>query len=82
MTCIRLGDAVIEYSSSFYLYITTALRNPHYLPVRSQPQKRAHHRTHMTASALFATAIGAVALHTAPLLRTLSTHATVKHTPL
>jgi dynein heavy chain len=31
-TCIRLGDAVIEYAESFRLYITTKLRNPHYLP--------------------------------------------------
>ncbi|KAJ1562107.1 Dynein heavy chain 7, axonemal, partial [Cladochytrium tenue] len=31
-TCIRLGDAVIEYADSFRLYITTKLRNPHYLP--------------------------------------------------
>ncbi|KAJ3192416.1 Dynein heavy chain 7, axonemal [Irineochytrium annulatum] len=30
--CIRLGDAVIEYAESFRLYITTKLRNPHYLP--------------------------------------------------
>jgi dynein heavy chain, axonemal len=30
--CIRLGDAVIEYADSFKLYITTKLRNPHYLP--------------------------------------------------
>ncbi|KAJ3210279.1 Dynein heavy chain 7, axonemal [Dinochytrium kinnereticum] len=30
--CIRLGDAVIEYSESFRLYITTKMRNPHYLP--------------------------------------------------
>ncbi|TPX37761.1 hypothetical protein SeMB42_g06896 [Synchytrium endobioticum] len=30
--CIRLGDAVIEYSENFRLYITTKLRNPHYLP--------------------------------------------------
>ncbi|KAJ1560358.1 Dynein heavy chain 7, axonemal [Cladochytrium tenue] len=29
-TCIRLGDAVIEYADSFRLYITTKLRN--YLP--------------------------------------------------
>lgn len=29
---IRLGDNVIEYSSDFKLYITTRLRNPHYLP--------------------------------------------------
>jgi dynein heavy chain len=30
--CIRLGDSIIEYSSDFKLYITTKLRNPHYLP--------------------------------------------------
>jgi len=30
--CIRLGDAVVEYSDTFRLYITTKLRNPHYLP--------------------------------------------------
>ena len=30
--CIRLGDSVIEYSPEFRLYITTKLRNPHYLP--------------------------------------------------
>ncbi|KAK9828903.1 hypothetical protein WJX72_002692 [[Myrmecia] bisecta] len=30
--CIRLGDATIEYSSEFRFYITTKLRNPHYLP--------------------------------------------------
>ena len=29
---IRLGDNVIEYSSDFKFYITTRLRNPHYLP--------------------------------------------------
>nr|KAJ3422321.1 Dynein heavy chain 7, axonemal [Polyrhizophydium stewartii] len=34
-TCIRLGDAVIEYAESFRLYITTKLRNPHYLPETS-----------------------------------------------
>ncbi|KAJ3284862.1 Dynein heavy chain 7, axonemal, partial [Borealophlyctis nickersoniae] len=31
-TCIRLGDSVVEYSPNFRLYITTKLRNPHYLP--------------------------------------------------
>eukprot|EP00983_Pelagomonas_calceolata_P103479 1158917-Pelagomonas_calceolata.AAC.5 len=31
-TCIRLGDATVEYSSDFRFYITTKLRNPHYLP--------------------------------------------------
>jgi dynein heavy chain len=32
VTCIRLGDATIEYSNEFRFYITTKLRNPHYLP--------------------------------------------------
>eukprot|EP01028_Stygiella_incarcerata_P004265 TRINITY_DN1920_c0_g2_i1.p1 TRINITY_DN1920_c0_g2~~TRINITY_DN1920_c0_g2_i1.p1 ORF type:complete len:4143 (+),score=1128.32 TRINITY_DN1920_c0_g2_i1:148-12576(+) len=30
--CIRLGDATIEYSKNFRFYVTTKLRNPHYLP--------------------------------------------------
>eukprot|EP00116_Pleurobrachia_bachei_P000103 sb/3460365/ len=30
--CIKLGEETIEYSSDFRLYITTKLRNPHYLP--------------------------------------------------
>ncbi|XP_071807320.1 dynein axonemal heavy chain 12-like isoform X1 [Asterias amurensis] len=30
--CIRLGENVIEYSQDFRFYITTKLRNPHYLP--------------------------------------------------
>ncbi len=30
--CIKLGDNTIEYSSDFRFYITTKLRNPHYLP--------------------------------------------------
>lgn len=29
---MRLGDATIEYHSDFRFYITTKLRNPHYLP--------------------------------------------------
>ncbi|CAH1793738.1 unnamed protein product [Owenia fusiformis] len=29
---MRLGDNLIEYSHDFKLYITTRLRNPHYLP--------------------------------------------------
>uniref|UniRef100_A0A3Q0KRH4 Dynein axonemal heavy chain 7 n=2 Tax=Schistosoma mansoni TaxID=6183 RepID=A0A3Q0KRH4_SCHMA len=29
---IRLGENIIEYSKDFRLYITTKLRNPHYLP--------------------------------------------------
>ncbi|KAI9206289.1 dynein heavy chain and region D6 of dynein motor-domain-containing protein [Polychytrium aggregatum] len=33
--CIRLGEAVIEYSPDFRFYITTKLRNPHYLPETS-----------------------------------------------
>jgi dynein heavy chain len=32
---IQLGDAIIEYNSSFRFYITTSLRNPHYLPETS-----------------------------------------------
>ncbi|XP_019829809.2 dynein axonemal heavy chain 7 isoform X4 [Bos indicus] len=34
-TCIRLGDSTIEYSPDFRFYITTKLRNPHYLPETS-----------------------------------------------
>ncbi|KAJ3238670.1 Dynein heavy chain 3, axonemal [Chytriomyces hyalinus] len=30
--CIKLGEAIIEYSPEFRFYITTKLRNPHYLP--------------------------------------------------
>ncbi|XP_015203470.2 dynein axonemal heavy chain 12 isoform X1 [Lepisosteus oculatus] len=30
--CIRLGESIIEYSRDFRFYITTKLRNPHYLP--------------------------------------------------
>lgn len=30
--CIKLGDSVIEYNEGFRFYITTKLRNPHYLP--------------------------------------------------
>ncbi|XP_041805973.1 dynein heavy chain 7, axonemal [Chelmon rostratus] len=33
--CIRLGDSTIEYASNFRFYITTKLRNPHYLPETS-----------------------------------------------
>ena len=32
ITCIKLGEETIEYSTDFRLYITTKLRNPHYLP--------------------------------------------------
>ncbi|OXA50010.1 Dynein heavy chain 7, axonemal [Folsomia candida] len=30
--CIKLGEALLEYNSDFRLYITTKLRNPHYVP--------------------------------------------------
>ncbi|KAL3276277.1 hypothetical protein HHI36_024027 [Cryptolaemus montrouzieri] len=30
--CLKLGDSVVEYSPDFRLYITTKLRNPHYMP--------------------------------------------------
>lgn len=30
--CIKLGETVLEYNEKFRLYITTKLRNPHYLP--------------------------------------------------
>jgi dynein heavy chain len=29
---IKMGDAVIEYDKNFKFYLTTKLRNPHYLP--------------------------------------------------
>lgn len=32
MECIRLGENIIEYSSDFKFFITTKLRNPHYMP--------------------------------------------------
>ncbi|XP_026815944.1 dynein heavy chain 7, axonemal-like [Rhopalosiphum maidis] len=30
--CLTLGDSVIEYNHNFRFYITTKLKNPHYLP--------------------------------------------------
>ncbi|CAL8266095.1 unnamed protein product [Lota lota] len=33
--CIRLGDSTIEYAPDFRFYITTKLRNPHYMPETS-----------------------------------------------
>uniref|UniRef100_UPI00358F5A88 dynein axonemal heavy chain 12-like n=1 Tax=Myxine glutinosa TaxID=7769 RepID=UPI00358F5A88 len=30
--CIRLGENIVEYSRDFRFYITTKLRNPHYMP--------------------------------------------------
>jgi dynein heavy chain len=32
MQMIQFGDAVIEYCDSFRFYLTTKLRNPHYMP--------------------------------------------------
>jgi len=29
---LKLGDAIIEYDKDFKYYMTTKLRNPHYLP--------------------------------------------------
>jgi len=29
---LKLGDSIIEYSKDFKFYMTTKLRNPHYLP--------------------------------------------------
>lgn len=30
--CLKLGDSIVEFNPSFRFYITTKLRNPHYLP--------------------------------------------------
>lgn len=35
VTCIKLGETVIEYNPDFKFYITTKLPNPHYLPQTS-----------------------------------------------
>jgi dynein heavy chain len=35
VTSIQLGDTIMEYSDAFRFYMTTALRNPHYLPETS-----------------------------------------------
>lgn len=32
MMFITLGDNLVEYNPNFRLYITSKLRNPHYLP--------------------------------------------------
>ena len=29
---IKIGDSIIEYAKEFKFYMTTKLRNPHYLP--------------------------------------------------
>ncbi|KAG7257018.1 hypothetical protein CRUP_010509, partial [Coryphaenoides rupestris] len=39
---IRLGDSTIEYAPNFRFYITTKLRNPHYLPETSVKILRDH----------------------------------------
>lgn len=31
-TCLSLGETSLEYSSHFRLYLTSRLRNPHFLP--------------------------------------------------
>jgi len=33
--CIKLGDSTLEYSQDFRFYMTTKMRNPHYLPETS-----------------------------------------------
>uniref|UniRef100_A0A1I8IF50 EF-hand domain-containing protein n=1 Tax=Macrostomum lignano TaxID=282301 RepID=A0A1I8IF50_9PLAT len=30
--CMKLGDSIVEYSNDFRLFMTTKMRNPHYLP--------------------------------------------------
>lgn len=30
--CIKVGDSIIEYNDGFRFYMTTKMRNPHYLP--------------------------------------------------
>lgn len=32
VNCLKLGEAIVEYSPDFKFYITTKLRNPHFLP--------------------------------------------------
>lgn len=29
---LKIGDSIIEYDKNFKFYLTTKLRNPHYLP--------------------------------------------------
>lgn len=41
---IRLGDSQVEFSSQFRFYITTALRNPHYLPETAVKVLHSHSR--------------------------------------
>ena len=40
--CVKLGDSIIEYSPDFRFFLTTKLRNPHYLPetaVKVRPRR-------------------------------------------
>eukprot|EP00397_Hematodinium_sp_SG-2012_P000571 GEMP01000572.1.p1 GENE.GEMP01000572.1~~GEMP01000572.1.p1 ORF type:complete len:1304 (+),score=347.90 GEMP01000572.1:1943-5854(+) len=32
ITMIKLGDSLVEYGKTFFFYLTSKLRNPHYLP--------------------------------------------------
>lgn len=32
MECMKIGENIIEYNNDFMFYITTGMRNPHYLP--------------------------------------------------
>ena len=43
---IKLGDNLIEYSKDFRFYITTRLRNPHYLPEISVKVGCSHFNCH------------------------------------
>lgn len=45
--CIRLGDSTIEYAPDFRFYITTKLRNPHYLPETSVKVSSLHKNIHV-----------------------------------
>ncbi len=38
--CLKLGDSVVEYNETFRFYITTTLRNPHYLPETAVKARR------------------------------------------
>ena len=45
--CIRLGDATIEYQADFKFYLTTKLRNPHYVRVRGSNPRRLSCHCHL-----------------------------------
>ena len=44
MDYIRLGDHIVEYSRDFKFYITSRMRNPHYLPEVSTPTSCRRHQ--------------------------------------